>query len=425
MPDRAALLAERDTHLKAARDIAAKAEAESRDFTSAERDQVKAAMDAARTVKARIDEADGDAALIAELNALGTPPGDLAKGGGADPGRGGTIGERFVAAPEFKAWFERMAPTGILADSVKGITSPPVTFRGLKDLLTGGSDTSAGAGVFNDWRGVLDFVGALQRPLAIRDLITIGQTTSDAVTYARITAFTNAAAPTAEATAVTGTSGTKPESGMTFEQVTAVVETIAHWLPATKRALSDAAQIRTIIDNFLRYGLEEELEDQIIQGDGTGNNFEGILNVSGIQTQAWDTDLLTTTRKGMTKVRTVGRARPTAFVFNPADNERIDLLRDNSGGAGTGQFLFGAPAGMQVQTLWGLPRVESDAVPSGTGLVADFRTAVLWDREQAAIQVSDSHSDFFTRNMVAFLAEMRAAFGVIRPSAIVELDLTA
>lgn len=425
MPDRAALLAERDNHLKTARDIAAKAESENRDFTAEERTQVKAAIDDARGVKARIDEMDGDAALIADLNALGAPLGDLAKGGGSSPGRGQTLGERFAEAPEFKAWWAQMAPTGQLPEGRKGITSPPIAFRGMKDLLTGGSGTSVGALVSEDNRGAVDLVGTFQRPLTIRDLITVGQTGSDTVKYARITGFTNAAAPVAEAAAVTGTTGTKPESAMTFEEVTATVETLAHWVPATKRALSDAGQIRTIIDNFLRYGLEEELEDQVVNGDGTGNNFEGLLNVSGTQAQAWDTDLLTTTRKGLTKVRTVGRARATAFLFNPADNERIDLLRDNSGGAGTGQFLFGSPAGTQVQTLWGIPRVESESVPAGTGLVGDFRQAVLWDREQAAISVSDSHADFFTRNMVAILAEFRAAFGVVRPAAFVELDLTA
>ena len=38
--------------------------------------------------------------------------------------------------------------------------------------------------------------------------------------------------------------------------------------------------------------------------------------------------------------------------------------------------------------------------------------AKLADREQATIRVSDSHSDFFTRNMIAVLAEARAALGI-------------
>jgi HK97 family phage major capsid protein len=57
--------------------------------------------------------------------------------------------------------------------------------------------------------------------------------------------------------------------------------------------------------------------------------------------------------------------------------------------------------------------------------VGDFRKCVLWEREGASIQVSDSHANFFIRNMVAILAEMRAAFGILQPNALVEIDLTA
>lgn len=38
--------------------------------------------------------------------------------------------------------------------------------------------------------------------------------------------------------------------------------------------------------------------------------------------------------------------------------------------------------------------------------------------------MTDSHLDFFVRNLVAILAEMRAAFGVVQPNAFVEIDLT-
>ena len=56
--------------------------------------------------------------------------------------------------------------------------------------------------------------------------------------------------------------------------------------------------------------------------------------------------------------------------------------------------------------------------------MGDFRTAVLWDREQAAVHVTDSHDDWFVKNIIAILAEMRAAFGVIRPAGFVSIDLT-
>jgi len=69
--------------------------------------------------------------------------------------------------------------------------------------------------------------------------------------------------------------------------------------------------------------------------------------------------------------------------------------------------------------------VESEAIDEGTALLGDFRKAVIWDRESITISVSDSHEDFFIRNMIAILAEMRAAFGLIRPSAFVIVDFAA
>lgn len=430
--NRDALEQELRSELEKARDIAKKADDRGPDgFTAEERVEVTNHLEKARGLKNEILELDGDAKLREELSILGRPVGDLAKAGtGAVEGRK-SIGERFTEAPEFRGWLSSIAPTGKIPESAKGLHSPAIAF-GMKDLVTGVSDTSGGALVSNDWRGLLDGLGQFQRPLTIADLVTRGATNSDTVEYARVTGFTNNAAAVAEATSAgtigDGTGGTvtaaaggrKPESGLALEKVTATVKTLAHWIPATKRALSDAAQIRTLIDNFLRFGLEEELEDQITTGDGTGENFEGILSVSGIQAQAWDTDLLTTTRKARTLVRTVGRARPTAFVFHPNDNERIDLLKNTNG-----DFYFGGPTSNPSAPLWGLPRVESEAIPEGTGVVADWRMAVLWDREEASLQVSDSHADFFVRNLVAILAEMRAAFGVIRPKAFVTIDLTA
>lgn len=425
------LEAEKLTRVKSAQAIATKADTETRALTSEERVDVTRLITEAKGFHDQILELDGDAKVRDELSILGRPSGELATDPGkSSSGAGGSLGAKFTDAPEFKAWLSSMG--GRIPDTRKGIQSPAIEF-GMKDLVTGLSVTSAGALVTPDWLGLLDGLGQFQRPLTIADLVTRGTTGSDSVEYARVTGFTNNAAPVAEAltdlaigasaggsigTVDSTEAGVKPKSALALEKVTANVKTIAHWIPATKRALSDAAQIRTLIDNFLSYGLDEELEDQIVTGNDTGENFEGILEVSGIQAQAFDSDLLTTTRKARTLVRTVGRARPTAYAFNPIDNERIDLLKNDNG-----DFYFGGPTSNPSAPLWGLPRVESEAIPEGTAIVADWRQAVLWDREQAALQVSDSHADFFIRNLVAILAEMRAAFGVIRPKAFVEIDL--
>lgn len=87
--------------------------------------------------------------------------------------------------------------------------------------------------------------------------------------------------------------------------------------------------------------------------------------------------------------------------------------------------IFGGPLAMGLKTLWGLPVVESEAILQGTFYVGDMKQAVLWDRERANIRMSDSPNDYFLRNLVAILCELRAAFGVLRPSAIVRGDFTS
>ena len=421
-------------HLKAARDVADLAEKEDRDFTPEEKSTVETALKEAKKAKDAIKEKAGEKAMRDQIDALGegielieeSQKSDAAVQRAAAmglllPQKGKSVGDQFVDSAEFKAFMSQF-PEGAdgqrrIPESAKGIHSAPV---GFKTLITGDSATSGGAFVSTQQTGIYEGLG--WRPFTIRDVVSIRQTNSDTVEYVRQSTRTNAAAPVPEAT-TTDTTGdedsVKPESAMAFAKVTAPVRTIAHWAPATKRALSDAAQLRGLIDQELRDGLREEEEDQIVNGDGTGENLEGIATVS-TQTQAWDTDLLTTTRKARTKVRVTGRSQATAYLLNPADWERIDLLQDNEN-----RYYFGGPMQLGTPTLWGLPVVESEAVTSGVGYVGDFRKCILWDREQANISVSDSHSDFFIRNMVAILAEERVAFGITRPTAIVEMDLTA
>jgi len=327
-----------------------------------------------------------------------------------------SIGQRFVESEQFKA----VQPFATSKGRIMAQPFPvPMMF---KDLITGASDTGAGAFVIADRQPI--YVDLRQRPLVLRDLVAIGQTGSDLVEYVRQKSFTNAAAPTAEATATAGSSGTKPESAMAFEIVQEAVKTIPHWIPATRRALADAGQIRSIIDSQLRLGLELALEDQMVNGDGVGENFTGILNTSGINVQNLGADTrLDAMKKAATKVRLQGRVVPTAYLVHPNDLDEILLSKDSNG-----QYLIGDPAmrqGGQVY-IWGQPVVISDVLTEGNALDAGWREAcMLWDREQATITTSDSHSDFFIRNMVAILAEMRVAFGVLRPAGICHIDFTA
>lgn len=419
--------------LTAASAICKTAEDEKRDFTDDERQKVAGYLKEAKGYKAQLKQHEDDEAMrkaLAELG-VGLAPESTPAGGPVAAGRGMNIGEQFVSAEAYKAWLAQVAPNGQMPEKMKGFTSPPVEFGDLlskllrrrKDVLTGASDTSAGAFVQTDYTGIYEPIGYY--PLTIRDIIAVRTTTSDLVEFVRQTAQVAQAAPVPESnvtdySGATGeVSGEKPEAAMTFEKVQAAVKTIAVWIPATKRALSDVGQLRSLIDQELREDLEQELEDQVLNGNGVGENFTGLANTAGILTQAFNVDILTTCRQAITTLLVTGRQRPTYWVFHPSDWETVDLLQDLNN-----QYYWGGPLMQGPPRLWGVPVVQSFYKAQGTAFLGNWSKAVLWDRERATISASDSHADFFIRNMVAILAELRAAFGVVRPSGFVEVDLT-
>lgn len=415
------------TVLKAARDICAVAETEERDLTADERTMVAKQIEEAKGLKEQIKQAKSDADLIASIAAMGE--GIELAGGGVPPtavqaAAKGTIGERFIQSKGWQEWISRF-PNRVIPEGAKGLMSPPVEFKGLlKTLITGDSATSAGAFVEPDYTGIYEPLG--RRPRSLLDLIPRASTTSDTVWFVRQTTRVQQATPVAEAnvtdyTGATGeVSGEKPEGAMAFEQVSMPVKTVAVWIPATKRALSDAAQLRSIIDLELREDIQEELEEQIYDGDGAGENFTGITNTANVLTQAWDTDIFRTTRLAKLAVETTGLSEPTAFVMHPNDWAEIELSRD-----GENRYYYGGPMSIGDKRLWGLPVVTSMALDEGVALVGNWRKARLWDRESATISMSDSHSDFFIRNMIAVLCELRAAFALIRPTAFCKIDVSS
>lgn len=284
-----------------------------------------------------------------------------------------------------------------------------------KALVYSGSAVG-GSLVQNDVQpGSLDI---LQRELTVMDLLPRLATDSDMIEYVREDTFTNNAAMVAEATATTGTTGLKSESVLAFSAQTAPVRTLAHWIPVTNRMLADAPAIRGIINSRLLLGLALELEDQVIDGDGTGENFTGILRTAGINIQGLGADSIQdAVFKARTQVRVTGKARPNAVVLHPNDWQAVRLARENVATGTLGGYLFGPPSQSGATTMWGLPVIESEGIPENTGLVGDFSMgATLFDREQSAIRVGFI-DDQFVRNMQTILAELRAAFVVWRPTA--------
>lgn len=275
--------------------------------------------------------------------------------------------------------------------------------------------TSAGPGLPGPMR-----IGIFQEPkqaLRVRDLLTVAPTTLTSIEFVRTT-FTNASAMIYASPAQSPyfENVEKPESDLKMTLATEVVRTVAHWLAASKQILMDIGQLRSIIDDELMYGLKLVEEDQILFGDGTQANLNGIAT----QATAYDTNLNVQDDTKIDKLRhAILQARLAQYsvdgiVLNPADWHDIELSKD-----GDKRYIIGDPRGQIGPSLWGRPIVESDSMNSGDFLTGAFRSARLYDREEAIIETSDSHDKFFTHNMVAIRCEERLALVVPRPQAFI------
>lgn len=239
----------------------------------------------------------------------------------------------------------------------------------------------------------------------VGDLMLPGTTDNNTITYIEETTHTNAAATVAEG-------GTKPESAWAGTERTENVRKIATWLPVTDELLSDVAGFRSYIEGRLRFMVEREEEDQLLNGDGTAPNISGILD-RAIQsvTSANDIDAF---YRAITEVRVDGFAEPTAIVVNPLSWANIRLAKDaNDRYYGDGPF-----GPLAADRLWGLPVRVTPLIAEGTALVGAFRPfAQIFRREGITVTASSEHGTYFVENKVAILAEERLALAVYRPAA--------
>jgi HK97 family phage major capsid protein len=325
-------------------------------------------------------------------------------------------GEAFINSPEYKAMLNQRAFDNPQARMPEFGIPLDYSLLQLKTLVIGNSVSGAGAFVLNDYQP--GYVDLRQRQRTLLDLIHRVRTSSDTIDWVKEITFTNNAATVAEATATTGTSGTKAESSLNYQRVTQAVETIAHWIPITTRALSDSPQMQDIINGRLLTGLELTLESQVLTGDGNSPNLLGILN-STILTQATASteNAMDSLLKAAVKIQVSGLVMPTDIVLYPTNWQTLRLLRENSATATLGQYLMGPPSLPGPMTIFGLPVTLSLGMTSGTGLVGAFtaETHALFDREQAIVRMGYI-DQMFVRNMLAMLAELRAAMAVFRPN---------
>ncbi|WP_314355715.1 phage major capsid protein [Pseudomonas rhodesiae] len=315
-----------------------------------------------------------------------------------DPTEQKSVGEQLSDSDDYQALTTK--GRGIARLNLKAVTN-----------ITSATTGTGGVGVGIQPTRVAGIITDPERQFTIRDLIMPGRTASNAVEFVQETGFQNMAAPQA------GEGALKAQSDLSFGMVTTTVKTIAHWFKASKQVLSDIPLLQSYINGRAIYGLKYKEEEQILAGDGTGQNLLGLIpqatTFNESLRKAGDTKI-DTLRRAILQVR-VAEYRASAIALNPVDWADIELTKDS-----TGSYIWVNVQEGGVQRLWKLPVVDSNAVPEGEFLVGAMNIAAqVFDREDAAVEVSTEDGDNFRTNMVTIRAEERLALAVYRPESFV------
>ncbi|BDB60134.1 phage major capsid protein [Rhodococcus sp. RDE2] len=383
-----------------ARALTEKAQGEGRDFTAAERSEYDAALAKAKsyleqikTLKADeavLDQAKGLAARLNGTTAIG--PMDGLGGGlsGATKAKG-RVGLSGKAGKELAS---RIADG--MVDGQKALLPAGTAHAGvplLPEVVELGHPSNT----------LLDALVALPAP---------GPTFKALVQRQR----DNNAAPVAEG-------DTKPTSVFGLEEVEVNLEVLAHMSEPTPRYwFEDNDALQVFVQDEMVRGLRDALEAQVLTGDGTRPNLQGVLTTSGVQVQSFTTDVARSVRSAITKLEVAGHEDNHVIVLRPEDWEAAETARAE----GSGQLEAVANVTQRAQrTLWGVPVVVSNALPAGTGLVIDREAVVVYSDNVVDVRWSETVADDFQKNLVRARVESRYAAVVTKPLGVVRVATVA
>lgn len=373
---------------------------ELRTYAEQSQKEIKAHASLSEETKASVDKllvTQGE--LNARLQAAEQHMVKLESGGGRELPK--SMGQAYLEADGFDAFASRASGGAKLSHTV------PV-----KAAIT--SLTGSAGDLIQPTR--IGMIQPTQQRLFLRDLLSWGRTTSNAIEYVRETGFTNNANVVSE-----NPTNPKPESTMSFELDSDPVATIAHWVIASRQVLSDAAMLQSYIDGRLRYGLKLKEEAQLLKGSGVGLNLNGIYTQAsaflnpGVTVQA--ETAIDRLRIALLQVA-LAEYEADGIVLSPIDWAAIELTKTTDN-----KYLFASPTGLAVPGLWGRPVVATQAMDAGDFLAGSFQQGAQgWDREDVSVTVSTEDRDNFVKNMVTILCEERVGLSVYRPEAFVKGD---
>jgi len=250
------------------------------------------------------------------------------------------------------------------------------------------------------------------RKVNVRQLLPVGQTSSNLIRFVRETAYDNAAAPTAQGLA-------KPQSDFDLAAIDRSVRTIPTFMRLTKEMLDDTPGLIAYLSSRAPSRLLNVEDTQLLYGSGVGQNLHGF---------ATDGSAYTTVRFGTTINRfdvlasaivqtTRNEYAPNAIMINPTDYLRLVSTKETAG-----TYILPTYVTMSAGQMFimGVPVYAINGVVAGDFFVGDFALgSQLFVRQGITLEFFEQDADNVTKNFVTVRVEERIALAVYTSQSIV------
>jgi HK97 family phage major capsid protein len=252
----------------------------------------------------------------------------------------------------------------------------------------------------------------------LRNILPVGQTNSNVIRYVRDMGGEGGPGMVAE-------SGTKPQMDRDLQIFDANVRKIATYMRVPEEMMDDIPYLSSFLTQV---GTEEVMlleDEQILYGDGTGQNLSGLsINSTAFSSAGFDNitapnrfDVL---RAGRTQARLL-RRRPTVALVNPGDYFLMESTKDT-----TNNYLFlGGGNGINPgRNVAGLTILDHTSVEPDDFFILDPRAAAIFDRTGLTVRFYDQDQDNAIKNLITIVIEKRLALPIYYTTGIIYGNFT-
>jgi HK97 family phage major capsid protein len=239
----------------------------------------------------------------------------------------------------------------------------------------------------------------VRRQPFILELVNVGSITSNVWEWVEQKGIEGGPAMTAEG-------ALKAQLDFDLVLASAKVQKVTGFIKVSKEMLDDIPLMESEINQELSERINLLVDTQLLSGDGTGTNLQGILgnaiafaagSFAGAVDEANNADVL---RIAINQIQ-VAFFQPNYIIMHPSDVTAMDVNK-----ASDGHYVF-PPFTTNANTIVkGVPIVTNVGMAEGTYLVGDFTKAGVRIREGLTFDIGYENDDF-TKNFVTILAEAR------------------